>query len=249
MLSQTLVESPIEGSIPAAIPEDRAVSPMPNTLLGKRDSMLRNRMSTISFSNHPSAPNLAITTPSETDSANHVPTSEANASRPVSLDAYQSHRTNEQPTAPSEQGNNSMNENMTLAQRKELMKQRRSSRESWPAPKHFAPRASVGQFDSHQPQRAPSGTDQKKREAMLASWRESFRQDTQTRQQLPRAQADEERRAAMLSEKRQRQVMAQRQAAVASKRESDFDTMMRRGDMLDAHKEALRKMQAMAVPK
>ncbi|KAK3062766.1 hypothetical protein LTS18_003404 [Coniosporium uncinatum] len=251
MVSQTLVESPIEGSIPAAIPEDRAVSPMPNTLLGKRDSMLRNRISTISFSNHPSAPNLAITTPSETDSARHVPTSEANTDGLVSLNAYQAHPPSEQPTSPSDPLKDSMDENMTLAQRKELMKQRRSSRESWPAPKHVAPRASVGQFDSHQPQRTSSGTEHKKREAMLASWRESFRQDTQTKQQqLPRrAQVDEDRRAVMLNEKRQQQMMIQRQAAVASKRESTFDTMMRRGDMIEMHKEALRKMQAKAAPK
>jgi ribosomal protein S21 len=58
--------------------------------------------------------------------------------------------------------------------------------------------------------------------------------------------ADEGRRAAMLSEQRNREFREQMLEEERKARENAMDQMMRRGDMQDLHREHLRRMQAKA---
>jgi len=214
-MAQTLVESPVEdcGEVPNLpfMPGSTA------TLLGKRSDMMRNKMGSVSFMPYASTPNVAITAPSDSVSA-----------RNIYLD-----RDDSDNISLSERKRQIDQEDMTLAERRQLIQQQKQGRQdTWP----------LQNFDSHQPARGPALNDEK-REIMLANWRQSVRQDLNAAQPLL---ADEGRRAAMLNDRRQQQAAEQQKTMAANYRDSVFDSMMRRGDMLDLHKEAMRRMQASA---
>lgn len=188
-----------------------AVSPLPvvlspkpsNTLMGKRESLVRNRVSSQSFA--PSSPNLPATAADQ--------------------------------------------ENMSLAQRRRLLQNQKppSASQQW----RQSSRALQGQtqdFNSHQPKRASgSGSDPDKREVLLAGWRESIRQDSPPVQTL--AMSEESRRVAMLNERRKKELEKQQREMAAQQRASMMDNMMRNPGMLDAHRDAMRRMQASANKK
>lgn len=226
LLNQTLVESPIEEDSQESGAARFAPSPVPgSTLMGKREGMVRNKVSTMSFNPYSSTPNVNIVAPSDAASARGVRL-EGQDSDNISL---------------LERKQLIGQENMTLAQRKQFIQnqqlqpqQRRQG--TWPLAEH------TQGFDSHQPKRT-SGIDQSKREAMLATWRESVRQEIAPVQPIV---ADEGRRIAMINDRKQKEMEKQQQAMAATYRDTVFDNMMRRGDMLDLHKEAMRRMQAAA---
>jgi hypothetical protein len=56
----------------------------------------------------------------------------------------------------------------------------------------------------------------------------------------------EQQRVALLNERRQKEMEKQKREATQQQRASMLDSMMRSGHMLDAHREAMRKMQANA---
>jgi hypothetical protein len=56
----------------------------------------------------------------------------------------------------------------------------------------------------------------------------------------------EQQRAALINERRQKEAQKQQHEAAQQQRASMLDSMMRSGQMLDAHREAMRKMQANA---
>ncbi|KAI9687561.1 MAG: hypothetical protein M1822_002171 [Bathelium mastoideum] len=138
----------------------------------------------------------------------------------------------------------SSNENVTyaqdeddipLSQRKSMIQAQRKS--SAPA----LQQSTV--YDSHQPKRA-STVDARKQAANLALWRDSIRSDMA--QKVPRIAEEEEARTHMIMQRQNSQLKQEQQAAAAQHRESMFDDMMRRGNMLDLHREKMRKMQAKA---
>jgi hypothetical protein len=98
-------------------------------------------------------------------------------------------------------------------------------------------------FDSHQPRRYSGGNDPTRREVMLANWRESMRQEAP---QVNNTVNEEGRRIALINERRQKELEKQQQDMAAQQRESVMGNMMRSGQMLDAHREAMRRMQAKA---
>jgi hypothetical protein len=119
-------------------------------------------------------------------------------------------------------------DNIPLSQRKSLLQlqhQQQSSRSS---------------LALHQPQRSFSNP----RASTLSAWRSSLRAE------LPAQQAAHEklesRRTEMINEKRRRSSSQQWAQLEAGRRESDIDRSMRRGDLLDLHREAMRKMQGVA---
>jgi hypothetical protein len=195
-----------------------ALSPLPNkTLLGQRESLMRNRVSSHSFSPLPS-PNQTLLEQSEQD-------------------------------------------DMTLAQRRQLLKQGPTSpllqyqapmvsprkpppstAQKWQK-KGWAGQGVAAGFDSHQPQRTPSSQSTRKREDLYAGWRETI-QDVTPPQSA--AYIAEQQRVALLNDRRQKEVERQQREAVQQQRASMMDNMMRSGQMLDAHREAMRKMQANA---
>lgn len=91
-----------------------------------------------------------------------------------------------------------------------------------------------------QPQRSPSNP----RESTLSAWRSSLRADLPAQQAVD--EAIESRRTEMINEKRRTSTGQQWAQLEAGRRESDIDRSMRRGELLDLHREAMRKMQGMA---
>ncbi|KAF2841547.1 hypothetical protein M501DRAFT_1014345 [Patellaria atrata CBS 101060] len=236
MMGQPLVESPTEEASynpsSARMPGSQAPG---STLLKQRDGLIRNKMSSMSFQGNGSTPNVAIIAPSDTGSIREV----------VHEDQH------EETTAHPDRSHTVSPDNMTLAERKKYIQRQRSLQQgrqsksptqmqgSWPIPEQHQI------YDSHQPKRV-SSIDQGKREAMLASWRETVKQDTQQPiNKVASTPAEiEARRAAMMNERRQVRLQEQVQAQVATQRNSAVESMMRRGDMLDLHRNAMRKMQA-----
>jgi hypothetical protein len=174
-----------------------------NTLLGQRETLVRNKMSSHS-----------LTPYSSTQSLSPAP----------DIDL----------------------ENLTLAQRKKLIQQQQPPPAS--QQRRQSNRITAEQlqgFDSHQPRRASGGVDPNKREVMLAGWRESMRQDVLAAQPTT-VENERSRRNALINEKRQKEAEQREQAMKTQQRESMLGNMMRNGDMLDAHREAMRRMQAKA---
>ena len=79
---------------------------------------------------------------------------------------------------------------------------------------------------------------------MLADWRTSIRQDINLVETPEQTMA--QRRADMLAQRAMLKRSESQQSYVQATREGAMDQMMRRGDMQDAHRAALRKMQAQA---
>jgi hypothetical protein len=178
-------------------------SPTPsNTLLGKRESLTRNKISSSSLTPLSSSQNLLST-----------------------LD----------------------HENMTLAQRKQLIQQQKppSASQQWRKSSR-AVIEHVDDFDSHQPRRSSGGLDPNKREVLLAGWRESMRQDGNVGQSKTPLVPKENQRTVLIHEKQQKEIAKRERVLKAQQRESMVNDMMRSGKMLDAHREAMRKMQAKA---
>jgi hypothetical protein len=137
-------------------------------------------------------------------------------------------------------------DDMTLAARKRALQNKHqkppSAAEKWQKKSSWAAGTQAPSFNSHQPKRThTSGSDQK-REVLLADWRESIRQPASPDQSAA-AMAEEQRRAT-LNAKRQQEMEQQQQNMVAQQRESMRQSMMRNNGMLDAHREAMRKLQA-----
>ena len=167
-------------------------------------------------------------------------------------------------------------DDLPLSQRKEMMRQSSMMSLTGPSPMSVS-RMSVASdthsqnFDSHQPKRGSTVTNQNDREARLASFRSSVAQDlrsgtpllTASGRETPFASTHnvlagsggreaevqrniEMQRSIMMGQREaegQQKEMARRQKEWA---ERAFDEKMRSGDLLDAHREAMRKMQKSA---
>lgn len=119
-------------------------------------------------------------------------------------------------------------DNIPLSQRKSLLQlqqQQQSSRLSLALP---------------QPQSSSSNP----RASTLSAWRSSLRADSPAQQAAQ--EKLESRRTEMINEKRRKSNSQQWAQLEAGRRESDIDRSMRRGELLDLHREAMRKMQGMA---
>ncbi|KAI9837457.1 MAG: hypothetical protein M1819_007105 [Sarea resinae] len=207
LTSQVLVESPIEDMDPPASPPQRYTpSPLPgNTLLGKRDTLLRNKMSSTSLNQAPSPTNPWI--------VNDTASIHSHSPMPEFFD----------------------DDDLPLAERKEIIRRRQQTQQLLqreqtpsPSPATMLPKIVNGEtFDSHQPKRSTSHISTDKRETMLATWRSSLRQDVSSHQQ-PVVKA-EAARADMLNDRNQRLVNQQQQAIAAQQRDNMLDERMRRG--------------------
>ncbi|KAF2750419.1 hypothetical protein M011DRAFT_474863 [Sporormia fimetaria CBS 119925] len=137
-------------------------------------------------------------------------------------------------------------ENMTLAQRRQLIQQQKAS--PLPQQKRQSGRElpdHIQGLDFSQSKRVSAGMNANRRETILAGWRESIRQDgaTATRKTT---KEEESRRTALMQEKRQMEMQREEKALRAQQRESLLESRMRSGEMLDAHREAMRRLQAKA---
>jgi len=152
-----------------------------------------------------------------------------------SLNTVSTSDVNLQPRSPSTLGRNEA-ENMSMSQRRSMIRQ--ASYSSQPTI------ARQNTFDSHQPKTQSPVPSSATREQQLALWRSSIQQDIKA--SAPISHTLERQRSALLQE---RQAEGQKKALEARRkgeRDSMFDERMRRGNMLDAHRDALRKMQGIA---
>jgi hypothetical protein len=224
LLSQPLLESPVEDSARPSRSLSRVIpSPSPHhTLMGKRESLIKNRFSTA---------NVQLLTPNPDSVPSLI--SSPNDSLSVLESRYSAVEDDDVP----------------LAQRRALIRRGSSigssvGHSTYLSSQHggiASPQDLT--FDSHQPKR-DSGPTQDKRELMLASWRESMRQDLASSVQ-PKIEV-EARREEMLTQQRQSLVKQQQKEHDRVRRTSIIDDRMRKGDMMELHKEAIRKMQATA---
>lgn len=106
------------------------------------------------------------------------------------------------------------------------------------------PSTRLSTYDSRQPIRQSTAPTHQQRESMLADWRTSIRQDVGVAEHPEQTMA--QRRADMLAQKAMLKRSESQQSYAQATREGAMDQLMRRSDMQDAHRAALRKMQAKA---
>lgn len=236
------------GPVPGVVSYDS-----PQTLIGQREMFLRSRsqgnlLASTSDLNLNMA-SSATRTPSESGSLYNYPMYAA------AMDA----------------------DDLPLSQRKEFMRQ--SSMMSLTGPSPSTHRLSVGSesqpnFDSHQPKRVSTLPTQADRDARLASFRSSVAQDLRSGTPILPASGRETpfqsthsllagaggreaevqrniemQRTIMMGQREaegQQKEIARRQKEMADRA---FDERMRSGDLLEAHREAMRKMQRAAKEK
>ncbi|KAF1832797.1 hypothetical protein BDW02DRAFT_410562 [Decorospora gaudefroyi] len=195
------------------------LSPLPKgTLLNKRESLIKNRASSLSLTPHTSSTSLLVERKNEED---------------MTLAQRRSLLQQQQPVSD------------TLQHQTPISSQRKappSSSEKWQK-KGWAGKGAPPGFDSHQPKRTTSSQSDQKREQLYAGWRDSMRDVTppQTAGYIA-----EQQRMALINERRQKEMEKQQREMMQQQRASQMDSMMRSGAMMDAHREAMRKMQANA---
>jgi hypothetical protein len=269
-IPQPIVESPIESSfspspsMPPSTHKNTTSTSIstpygtPSTLISKRDSMIRQK--------YLPPPNLSSTpeNPSYRSANSHQSTSYSQyPSGPTSRAESDAGSVYNYPNANAVFYDED-DENMSLSTRRELIRQASLSSQSIPhlpsspqppLPQNQGPAPII--YDSHQPRRQVSGPSPVVREQQLASWRASVQAEltTSSSSNIPGVgvggglRTVERQRSQLWAERQEdekRKMIEERRKIV---REGEFDERMRRGDMLDAHREALRRMQAGANAK
>ncbi|KAF2203701.1 hypothetical protein GQ43DRAFT_246403 [Delitschia confertaspora ATCC 74209] len=217
-ISRTLAESPIDEGF---ITSRSTPSPVAgSTLLEKRETIIQSRAGSHSLSPYGSAQDLASIKPIARSSSRVMDTDGIHINDKVQLTDLES---------------------MTLAQRKRMIQ---SSRQPSTSQKRRVSNQSLADqtqgFDSHQPKRQ-SSLGQEQREARLANWRESIRQDIPARSATT---DDGNRREKKINDLREKETVKQQHAKISAYRESIMDKRMRSSEMLEAHREAMHRLQA-----
>lgn len=233
-----IVESPIEEDFPthSANPSvTRLVSTQVpfgsgTTLISKRDNMVRNK-STSLYPGH-----LPLASTPEVPYQQHSQYVSASVSRAGS-DAGSLYN---YPNANAILYDD--DEEMSLSARRDLIRQNSLNQFANPVPTPL--QNTPIPFDSHQPRRTSTAPSPAMREQQMASWRASVQHELHSGV-MPKVSI-ERQRSALWHERQQEEQRRAVEERRRGERDSAFDERMRRGDMLDAHREALRKMQASA---
>lgn len=233
--------APQEEHQSSASPADRCISPaggrgrltpspLPhNTLIKKRESMVRSRhtFNTLLENDPPSptgSPDLTRSQSPNIGLINHPFMTQARSPTPGVHPSQLP--TNDNPSAYQHRAG-MLDDDMPLADRRNELLHHSGSQNTLNQGRR-----------SFTPVQQPAD----RREAMLKSWRESIKTELQNTGHT--AHAIQERRGDMLTE-RQQLALAERQKSMKENfRDEMVDERMRQKDMLELHKEALRKMQA-----
>ncbi|KAH9822739.1 hypothetical protein Tdes44962_MAKER04708 [Teratosphaeria destructans] len=245
--SQRLAETPIEEE-PAQDVSRNASSTLDlatqSNLMDQRNDRLKRKTTTISF--------------------NSLAVSDANLAGQSATSPLQASGVEDTPE-----------DEMTLAQRRLVIQQRRASQQAeqqrrniiqalpsvqprsnsrqravQPGPTRMSSVMSMSNvnansniiYDSHQPKRQNT-IDSVRQSNMLTQWRASLQQGSQANHL---SAADELARQQMIEGRRQAEYLEQKQQAEKARRESAADMAMRQGFLHEAHRDAMRKMQAKA---
>lgn len=217
-----LVESPIAEGVEVSFPS--RVTPSPMNLMSKRDSMIRNKPSSTSLNRFTPSP----IPPLASTSNEYLPTQ----TQPQDLATLDEEEI----------------DNIPLSQRKSLLLQQQQHQLHQNPSRSSLLLASQSQPLQPQPQHQHSSSslaaNRRASTLSLHAWRSSLQAD------LPAQQAAHEklesRRTDMINEKRRTSTTQQWAQLEAGKRESEIDGRMRKGEFLDLHREAMRKMQGVA---
>ena len=232
LIPQPIAESPIEEDFASHSSTNLSVSknitlnvPFGSTtnLISKRDSMMRNKSSYYTPQHQPLA---------STPEIPHY------ASGSVSRAASEAGSAYNYPNTSAITYDD--DEDMSLSARRDLIRQNSLSPHSTPHQNTPLP------FDSHQPRRQSSAPNLMAREQQMANWRASVQQELRSGGVVEQKVSIERQRSALWQERQQEELRRQLEERRRSQREGVFDERMRRGDMLGAHRDALRKMQAAA---
>ncbi|KAK5990086.1 hypothetical protein PT974_08350 [Cladobotryum mycophilum] len=228
--SETLPRPPVPGVVSYASPQ---------TLLGQRETLLRNK----------SQGNLVSTSPEPT----HAEAFGAGGSDAGSLFNYPMYAA----------AFSSDPDDVPLSARKEMMRQS-SMMSLTPQQQSALQRSNSGvdasaestQFNSHQPKRMSSVPTTAAREARLANFRQSVAQDLRTAtpgipsaNQTPYASTSnllngvEVQRNHLINQKEAEAQRREMQRREKEWQDAMFDSRMRSGDLIDAHREVMRRMQ------
>lgn len=239
--SSPLVGSPIEEGVESSFAP--RFTPSPQHLMSHRESMMRNKASSISLNHNASSTSLNRNVSSTSINRNASSTS---IGRNISLSSP--HPATSSDSLPSQNAALDQDD-IPLSQRKSYLQQQqqlsqypsRTSlfQQSSQQPGRVIP-AQHASLSSH-PNRSSSGPSP--RESILSAWRSSLKVDSPNQEAVQEIEA---RRSEMLSEKRRASNNQQLSALVeAGRRESGLmDRGMKRSDLQEKHTEAMRRMQA-----
>ncbi|KAL2074668.1 hypothetical protein VTL71DRAFT_8447 [Oculimacula yallundae] len=220
MIPQQIVESPIEGDFSSTSPTAQETSRFPSPI-APSNTLMGQRESMLRSKPSYLANHAALaSTPEFSRSASRA-TSDAG-----SLYNY-----------PNTNAIIHDDDNMSMSARRELIRQSSLIQAGQVSSQPLL-------YDSHQPKRQSSAPQPMAREQQLASWRASVQQDLKSTA-MPR-NTIERSRSALWQERQAEEQKRMMDERMKGERNNKFDERMRRGDMLDAHREALRKMQAAA---
>lgn len=238
LVSATFVESPIEEGVESSFPARFTPSPM--HLISHRENMVRNRVSSTSLNRTTSSSSLspAASPPNESPMPQALPT----LNEDITLSTRKSILQQQNPSHSSlalQQQQHPSRSSLTLQQ------QQNPSRSSLALQPSNPSSSSTSLQQQHQ--QNPTRSVSNPRESTLSAWRSSLRAD------LPAHQAAQHeidvRRSEMIHEKRRASTSQQWAQLESGRRESGMDKGMRRGDLLDKHREAMRRMQSEAMRK
>ena len=221
-----LVESPIEEGVESSFPA--RFTPSSRHLMSQRDTIIRNRPSSTSLLGHStSSPSLSRT-------------SSANSSNTALPTAATLPHINE-------------DDNIPLSHRKSLLQQqqqqqqqhaqRTTSGASTPYYAHASNPLPLARASSRISLSQNTRPQPLQRDSTISSWRASLAADPSNTVHVAQNAELEARRADLLAVKRRTRDSQLREQAARGQRRSIVDKQMRRGSMLDAHREAMRKMQ------
>ncbi|KAF8428619.1 hypothetical protein EV426DRAFT_711291 [Tirmania nivea] len=209
-------EKPAVQNLASPPPPTRAMSPAPvipyeNTLIGRRESMLKMRPSQLIQEQM-----IRAASPSGRGDTASVYNMNTNRLTPINM------------------------EDMTLSQRREyLLSQQMQSRTQTPIPQ-LSPRNSIGVSPP-----SPTAGTVAKQTQLLHTWRECLKQDAQISQQSKGLRSERQALEA-LNEKQQAAIFKKEKEAEKVQRTALVEGRMRTPVMLNAHREAMRKLQAAA---
>ena len=240
---QTLVTSPIDENAEAEFYPSPIIatspSPVPGgTLLSLRDSHLRNKQSHLTA--------LNTVSPREKMYLQQIGRSNSRLSLIDGVGSQASSRLSVVDDGIASPGLRSASrlslpsfndDDMPLSQRKALMQQQQVS-PAFPDTRL----ARADDFDAHLPKPSSSAMSTEKRMSLLANWKQSMHQEAALNT-VPQENV-EIRRAEMMMERKNSKMSQQYMEANKIYQDHAFDQAMRRGDMQELHKAAIKKMQA-----
>ena len=239
-LKTSPIDENVEAEFTAAAPT--SISPLPvsgSTFLAQRDSLLRNKHYQFTTRNTASPTGVMYPQPNMLSASQPNWLEEAGSQSAGQFSNLRDGKSKLSLHCPTRLSlSTADHEDMPLSQRKALMQHQAVT--SLPETRF----ARMNNLDAHLPQWSPSAVTAQKRESLLASWRESVRQDLALTS-VPR-ETVETRRAEMLMEKQQSRMSRRVSEATKISKENAFAQAARRSDMQELHKEAMRKMQATA---